>query len=68
VIFDTFDTWNVLRGYPQGMPFILRLHKPRDVNDAILDDDTLAQQMRPAPSLKLTKSCFRMTLSSTVSG
>src|SRR6266540_3726914 len=55
VIFDAFDTRNVLGRQPPGMTFVLALHKSREMNDAILHDDILAEQMRPAPPFNLGK-------------
>src|SRR5713226_1917225 len=53
VIFDTFDTWNILGRQPQGMAFLLGLHNSPEVNDAISHDDIFVEQMRPALRLKL---------------
>src|SRR5712691_10622776 len=56
VIFDAFHTRNVLGRQPPGMAFVLALHKSREANDAILHDDILAEQMRPAPPFNLGKN------------
>src|SRR6266542_2891939 len=55
VIFDAFDTRNVLSRDVQGVALLRGLHESRKVNNAVLHDDVLGRQMRPPLCLKLCK-------------